>query len=115
MPKFPLLCGGGNEFVLEGLAHCLLFHRRIFCLIGTKVPMNGNAGESSTRPTARVQTRRLAAGDLSCPENRSNLCKYDDKIFQFCQGGASAPLKLARAWRRPTTPSCWSRSADQRV
>jgi hypothetical protein len=22
------------------------------------------------------------------PENRSNLCKYDDKIFQICQGVA---------------------------
>jgi hypothetical protein len=88
-PTRPFLDRSGHELVLEGRARRLLFHRRIFCLIGTKLPMNGNVGESSTCLTVRVQTRRLAAGGLSCPENRSNLCKYDDKIFQICQGGPS--------------------------
>ena len=34
--QFPLLRGSGNEFVLEGLAYRLLFHRSLFCLIGAK-------------------------------------------------------------------------------
>src|SRR5262249_10712277 len=34
--KFPLLSGTGIEFVLEGLAHCPLFHSLLFCLIAVK-------------------------------------------------------------------------------
>jgi hypothetical protein len=42
--QFPLLFRGGLEFVLVRLAHRLLFHRLLFCLIGTEPPIAGTTG-----------------------------------------------------------------------
>ncbi len=47
-PKVPLQLSGG--FVLEGLAHYLLFHSALFCLIGTKAARARTSGASQRSP-----------------------------------------------------------------
>jgi len=62
-PQLSLLRESENEFVLERLAYGVLLQTPLFCLIGAKPALARKGGESRTRLTARLEKRRLAAGE----------------------------------------------------
>jgi hypothetical protein len=60
----PFLLGRWQQFVFEGLAHMLLFHTQLFCLLGTKPATRGMFVALTSARVTRLAPPCLKAGAL---------------------------------------------------
>jgi hypothetical protein len=86
------------EFILEGLARHLLFHRYLFCLIGTKAVKARSFGSSRYAPH-RTPSRTAACGGPKATFDTLNetfrLSYLDDLIARKRSGVERSTLEVA--------------------